>query len=168
MYPLLQMGKLKVWRIKCQKFLEWSFTNRAEEQDTGELDVKSCSAADLLSHLNWPSWASKECVWTVHMGWVKFKFQWSLSTSSSLEKNPPLFKNNQKTPSHIMYVTNTSVFSPSVWYSLNQQVFGGEGKYLCRTVTLQSLRSSLCLLPSLKVGGCHVGESVTPGHRPDS
>lgn len=126
MYPLLQMGKSRFGDLTAKNF--WSSPSQmygAEEQGTGELEAKSCSAADLLSHLNWTSWASKECVWTAHKSWVKLKFHWSLSTSSSLQGNPPLFKSNQKSPNHMMYVTNTSAFSPSLWYSLNQHFWRG-------------------------------------------
>lgn len=53
MYPLLQMGKSRFGELTAK--ISWSRPSQmygAEEQGTGELDVKSYSAADLLSHLN--------------------------------------------------------------------------------------------------------------------
>lgn len=165
MHLLLQIEKSRFGELTAKKFLEWSFTN-VWNKGTG---YRRTWCEVMLS-----------CWFTGLAGPAKKVFGqpiWDESNLNSSEVWAPqvplnkilhYLKNNQKTPNHIMYGTNTSVFSPSVWYSLNQHVFGVEGKYLCRTVTLQSLRSSLCPMPNLKVGGCHVGESVIPEHRPDS
>jgi len=142
----------------------------AEARDTGDLDVKSCSAADLLSHLGWPSRGSKECVGTARLGRLDLESQGSLSTLSSLEKTLILHNLNttKNPPNTSVYATKISAFSPSAKTPCKGHGFGGEGKYLSKAVNLQSLRSFLCPLPSLRAGGCHAGESLTPGQSPDS
>lgn len=63
------MRKSRLGELTAKNF--WNGPSQmygAEEQEIGELDVKSCSIADLLSHFSWPGWGSKECVGTARLG----------------------------------------------------------------------------------------------------
>lgn len=114
---ILQMGKIKAWRINCQKFLEWSFANVwSRGMWHRRRKRKVMLAAGLLSHLSWPSWGSKECVGTALLGWLDFESQWSLSTLSSLEKKNNLILHYLKTTKKIIKHINVhnkriSIFS---------------------------------------------------------
>lgn len=82
--------------------------------------------ANLLSHLGWPSWGSKECVGTAHLRWLNFESQWSLGTLK--KSHPPLFKNNKKIPKHInVNNKHISIFSLCITFPVTNMFLERRG-----------------------------------------